>query len=118
MAVSDISLTAGMRNNLLALQKTADQLTKTQDKLSSGKRVNTALDNPTNFFAAAAHMDRASDLNDRKDNMAEAVQTIKNADNGIKAITSLIQAAKGLASSAAATSDTLSQKSDRSHVVL
>ena len=109
MAVSDISLTAGMRNNLLALQKTATQLSSTQDRLSSGKRVNTALDNPTNFFAAAAHMDRASDLNDRKDGMSEAVQTIKNADNGIKAITSLIQAAKGLASSASATSDTLSQ---------
>jgi len=109
MAVSDISLTAGMRNNLLALQKTAQQLQSTQDKLSSGKRVNTALDNPTNFFAAQAHMERASDLNDRKDGMSEAVQTIKNADNGIKAITSLIQAAKGLASSAAATNDTLSQ---------
>ncbi len=109
MAISDISLTAGMRNNLLALQQTSKQLTATQDRLSSGKRVNTALDNPTNFFAAAAHMDRASDLNDRKDGMSEAVQTIKNADNGIRAITSLIQAAKGLASSAAATSDTLSQ---------
>jgi flagellin-like hook-associated protein FlgL len=109
MAISDISLTAGMRNNLLALQKTSQQLQSTQDRLSSGKRVNSALDNPTNFFAAAAHMDRASDLNDRKDGMTEAVQTIKNADNGIKAITSLIQAAKGLASSAGATADTLSQ---------
>ena len=109
MAISDISLTAGMRNNLLALQQTSKQLTATQDRLSSGKRVNSALDNPTNFFAAAAHMERASDLNDRKDGMAEAVQTIKNADNGIKAITSLIQAAKGLASSATATNDTLSQ---------
>ena len=109
MAISDISLTSGMRNNLLGLQKTADQMSKTQDRLSSGKRVNSALDNPTNFFAASAHLDRASDLNDRKDGMAESVQTIKNADNGIKAITSLIQAAKGLASSAASTSDTLSQ---------
>ncbi|MFH1027329.1 MAG: flagellin [Pseudomonadota bacterium] len=109
MAISDISLTAGMRNNLLALQQTSKQLTATQDRLSSGKRVNSALDNPTNFFAAAAHMERASDLNDRKDGMSEAVQTIKNADNGIKAITALIHAAKGLASSAMATNDTLSQ---------
>jgi flagellin-like hook-associated protein FlgL len=109
MAISDISLTAGMRNNLLALQKTSQQLSATQDRLSSGKKVNSALDNPTNFFAAQAHMERASDLNDRKDSMAEGVQIIKNADNGIKAITSLIQAAKGLASSAQATNDTLSQ---------
>lgn len=98
-----------MRNNLLALQKTASQLSSTQERLSSGKRVNSALDNPTNFFAAQGHMERASDLNDRKDSMSEAVQMIKNADNGIKAITSLINSAKGLASAAAATSDTLSQ---------
>ena len=111
MAISDISLTAGMRNNLVALQNTASQLASTQDRLSSGKRVNSALDNPTNFFAAQAAMNRASDLNDRKDGMSEAVQTVKAASNGISAITSLIQSAKGLASSAMATSDTLSQLS-------
>lgn len=109
MAVSDISLTAGMRNNLLALQKTSASLSQTQDRLSSGKRVNSALDNPTNFFAAQGHLERASDLNDRKDGMSEAVATIKTADNGIKAITALIQSAKGLASAAASTSNTLSQ---------
>lgn len=105
MAISDISLTAGMRNNLLALQKTASQLSTTQDRLSSGKRVNSALDNPTNFFAAQGHMERASDLSDRKDGMSEAIQTVKAADNGIKAITALIQSAKGLASAANATAD-------------
>ena len=52
MAISDISLTSGMRNNLLALQSTTKNLQQTQDRLSSGKRVNSALDNPTNFFAA------------------------------------------------------------------
>ena len=109
MAINDISLTAGMRNNLLALQKTASQLQTTQDRLSSGKRVNSALDNPTNFFAAQAATNRASDLNDRKDMMAEAVQTIKAADNGITAITALIQSAKGLASAALGTSDTAAQ---------
>ncbi|HEY3308056.1 MAG TPA: flagellin [Desulfuromonadaceae bacterium] len=109
MAVSDISLTSGMRNNLLGLQKTASNLATTQERLSSGKKVNSALDNPTNFFAAQAANNRASDLHDRKDGMSEAVQTIKSADNGISAITSLIQSAKGLASAAASTSDTLSQ---------
>ena len=109
MAISDISLTAGMRNNLLALTKTASEVTTTQNRLSSGKKVNTALDNPTNFFAAQAANNRASDLNDRKDGMSEAVQTIKSADNGISAITALIQSAKGLASAAAATNDTTSQ---------
>jgi len=109
MAISDISLTAGMRNNLLALQKTASQLASTQDRLSSGKRVNSALDNPTNFFAAQSAVQRAGDLNDRKDGMSEAVQTVKAADNGISAITTLINSAKGLASAAQGTSDSLSQ---------
>ncbi len=117
MAISDISLTAGMRNNLLGLQKTAHQLSQTQDRLSSGKKVNTALDNPTNFFAAQAANNRASDLADRKDGMSEAVQAIKSADNGISAITALIQSAKGLASAATATNDTLSQVTYESQFV-
>ena len=117
MAISDISLTAGMRNNLLGLQKTAQQLSQTQERLGSGKKVNTALDNPTNFFAAQAATNRASDLGDRKDGMSEAVQTIKSADNGISAITSLIQSAKGLASAATATNDTLSQVTYESQFV-
>ncbi|OGU14018.1 MAG: flagellin [Geobacteraceae bacterium GWC2_53_11] len=110
MAISDISLTTGMRNNLLALQKTSAQLTTTQDRLSTGKKVNSALDNPTNFFAAQSHMARASDLNDRKDGMTEAIQTVKAADAGISAITALINSAKGLASAAAGTSNTTNQE--------
>ena len=109
MAITDISLTAGMRNNLLQLQYTSTALQQTQARLSSGKKVNSALDNPTNFFAAQAETQRASDLGDRKDGMSEAVQTIQAANNGITGITALIQSAKGLASSAAATNDTLSQ---------
>ena len=109
MAISDVTLTAGMRNNLLTLQGTADLLKQTQQRLSSGKAVNSALDNPTNFFAAQDSMNRAGDLSARKDAMSEAVQTIQASNNGITAITSLIQAAKSLAGSASATSDTLSQ---------
>lgn len=106
MALNEISLTAGMRNNLFALQKTNNLLQTTQDRLSTGKKVNSALDNPTNFFAAQTHLNRADDLATRKDGMAEAVQTVKAADGGIKAITSLIQAAKGLANTASASSVT------------
>jgi len=104
MAVNDISLTSGMRNNLLSLQKTSDNIATTQQRLSTGKKVNSPLDNPTNYFAAQTHLERASDLTARKDGMAEAVQMVKAADAGIKAITSLIESAKGVASSAAATS--------------
>ena len=64
MTVSDISLTAGMRTNLLSRQNTSQLLNRTQQRISSGKRVNSALDNPTNFFAAQNATQRASDLSD------------------------------------------------------
>jgi flagellin-like hook-associated protein FlgL len=103
ITMSDISLTSGMRSNLLSLQGTNSLINRTQERLSSGKKVNTALDNPTNFFAAEAHVNRASDLSVRKDGMSEAVQGAKAADAGIKAITSLIEAAKGVAGAALST---------------
>ncbi|GFO53245.1 flagellin [Geomonas sp. Red276] len=106
MAVSDISLTAGMRTNLLNLQQTSQLLNRTQQRLSSGKNVNSALDNPTNYFAAQNANQRAGDLADRKDGLSEAVQTVSAANAGITAITGLIQAAKGIATSALSTSDT------------
>jgi flagellin len=106
MSVSDISLTAGMRTNLMNLQNTSNLLNRTQQRLSSGKQVNSALDNPTNYFAAQNATQRAGDLNDRKDGMAEAVQTVSATNAGISAITGLINAAKGIAQSALSTSDT------------
>jgi len=109
MSISDISLTAGMRTNLLNLQGTSDLLNRTQQRLSSGKSVNSALDNPTNYFAAQNANQRAGDLSNRKDGMSNAVQTVAAANAGISAITSLIQAAKGIAQSALSTSDTTVQ---------
>jgi flagellin-like hook-associated protein FlgL len=95
-----ITLTSGMRSNLVSLQKTDNMMELTQKRLSSGKKVNSALDDPVSYFTAVAHEQRASDLAARKDEMSEAVQTIKAADNGIESIRSLIAAAKSLATSA------------------
>jgi flagellin-like hook-associated protein FlgL len=105
MALNDISLTAGMRGNLISLQQTTELLTRTQNRMATGKKVNSALDDPVNFFAAQGHMQRATDLAVRKDGMSEAIQTIKAADSGIKAITDLIQQMKSLATSARTASD-------------
>jgi len=105
MAINDISLTSGMRSNLLSLQQTSSMINTTQTRLASGKKVNSPLDNPTNYFAAQGHVQKAADLSVRKDGMAEAVQTVKAADTGIKALTALIESAKGVASAALATSD-------------
>jgi len=95
-----ITLTSGIRQNLFSLQNTQNLLELTQGRLATGKKVQTALDDPINFFAAQGHQQRATDLASRKDEMGEAVQTVKAANNGIDAITTLIQSAKSLANSA------------------
>ena len=100
MAISDISLTSGMRSNLVSLQSTVTLLNRTQERLASGRSVNSPLDNATNYFVAKSHSDRASDLSVRKDGMGEAIQTVKSANEGISAITDLIASAKGIAQSA------------------
>lgn len=109
MSIDSVSLTSGMRNNLISLQQISSQVATTQERLSSGKKVNSALDNPTSYFASQSEIQRASDLSNRQDGMSEGIQTIQAANAGISGITSLIQSAQGLASSAASTNDTLSQ---------
>ena len=105
MALNNISLTAGMRANLLSLQNTAKLFDTTQTRLATGKKVNTALDDPIAYFAAKGYMDRANDLSGLKDSMNEAIQIIKAADAGITAIEDLVAQAKSLANSALATAD-------------
>ena len=103
---SDIVLSAGVRSNLLQLQKTADVITSTQSKLATGKRVNSALDNPVNYFTAQGLSNRAGDLSSLLDSMSSAFNTIQAANNGITAITKLVQSAQALVSQAQQTSDT------------
>jgi flagellin len=100
MALNSINLTSGMRANLFNLQQTAKDMEVTQKRMATGLRVNTALDDPINFFSAQEHRLRASDLAGRKDGMSEAIQTIKAANVGIEGITNLIAQAKSLAQSA------------------
>ena len=96
----NIHLTAGMRQNLFSLQQTSKDMEVTQKRLATGLRVNTALDDPINFFSAQEHRLRAPDLAGRKDGMSEAIQTIKAANVGVEGINNLIAQAKSLAQSA------------------
>jgi flagellin-like hook-associated protein FlgL len=88
---SSITLSAGVRQNLLSLQQTADMMTTTQNRLSTGKKVNTALDNPTNFFTSASLNARAGDLNSLMDSMSNGVKTLEAADNGLSSITKTLE---------------------------
>ena len=103
--MSDIVLTSGVRANLLQLQKTAALITDTQTKLATGKRVNSALDNPINYFTAQGLTNRAGDLGNLLDSMSSGINTIQAANNGITSITKLVQSAQALASQAQQTTD-------------
>ncbi|SUB01725.1 flagellin [Pannonibacter phragmitetus] len=98
--MADITLSAAVRQNLLTLQQTADFMSGVQNKLATGKKVNSALDNPNSFFTASGLNNRAKDLGTLLDDMGQVVQTMKAADQGITNITKLTESAKAKANQA------------------
>src|SRR5712675_431368 len=100
MSLSNITLSAAVRQNLLSLQGTADLLATTQGRLATGKKVNSALDNPTNFFTAAGLDARSSDISNLLDSIGNGVQVLQAADTGITSLQKLIDTAKSIANQA------------------
>jgi flagellin-like hook-associated protein FlgL len=96
--MSSIVLSASVRQNLLSLQSTADLLSTTQNRLSTGKKVNTALDNPTNFFTAQGLENRASDITNLLDGIGNGVQVLQAANTGLTSLQKLVDTAKSIAS--------------------
>ena len=103
-----ITLTSGMRKNLFSLQNTQKLLETTQTRLATGLRVQKAVDDPINYFTALEHRQRSDDLALRKDEMAESIQLINSANDGVESINALIASAKSLAQSALSSSTTAS----------
>jgi flagellin len=95
--MADIALSNGVRQNLLSMQSTVDLMGRTQNRLATGKKVNSALDNPTNYFVAAGLENRSTDLSRLLDSMGLGIKTLEAADNGIKSIKKLIETAQGTA---------------------
>jgi flagellin len=95
--MSGIVLSASVRQNLLSLQSTAELLSTTQNRLASGKKVNTALDNPTNFFTAQGLDNRASDINNLLDSIGNGVQVLQAANTGLTSLQKLVDTAKSIA---------------------
>jgi flagellin-like hook-associated protein FlgL len=98
--MSGIVLSSSVRQNLLSLQSTAELLSTTQNRLATGKKVNTALDNPTNFFTAASLDNRASDINNLLDGISNGVQVLQAANTGISSLQKLVDSAKSVANQA------------------
>src|ERR1700731_425432 len=98
--MSGIVLSAAVRQNLLSLQSTADLLATTQNRLASGKKVNSALDNPTNYFTAQGLDNRASDINNLLDAIGNGVQVLQAANTGLTSLQKLVDTAKSIANQA------------------
>src|SRR6516162_4270201 len=109
---SGIILSASVRQNLLSLQSTSDLLATTQGRLASGKRVNSALDNPVNFFTASGLDSRASDINNLLDSIGNGVQVLQAANTGITSLQKLVDTAKSIASQALQTTVGYSTKAN------
>jgi flagellin len=109
--MASIVLSASVRQNLLSLQSTADLLSTTQSRLATGKKVNSALDNPTNFFTAASLDSRASDINNLLDGIGNGVQVLQAANTGISSLQKLVDSAKSVANQALQTTVGYSSKS-------
>ena len=89
--MADVNLSKAVRSNLLSLQSTAAAMAKTQNRLATGLKVNSALDNPSNFFTASALNSRAGDMANLLDSMSSGIKTIEAADNGLKSITKTVE---------------------------
>jgi flagellin len=96
--MSGIVLSASVRQNLLSLQSTASLLATTQNRLATGKKVNSALDNPTNFFTAQGLDNRAGDIANLLDGIGNGVQVLQAANTGITSLQKLVDSAKSIAS--------------------
>jgi hypothetical protein len=115
--MSGIVLSSSVRQNLLSLQSTAELLATTQSRLSTGKKVNTALDNPTNFFTAQSLDGRASDISNLLDGIGNGVQVLQAANTGITSLQKLVDTAKSIANQALQTTVGYSTKSNVSATI-
>src|SRR5947207_5880155 len=117
MKMSGIVLSASVRQNLLSLQSTAELLSTTQNRLATGNKVNSALDNPTNFFTAQGLNNRASDITNLLDSIGNGVQVLQAANTGLTSLQKLVDTAKSIANQVLQTTVGYSTKSSATTTV-
>src|ERR1700721_3366515 len=101
--MTGIVLSSAVRQNLLSLQSTASLLATTQNDLATGNAVNSALDNPTNYFTAQGLNNRASDIGNLLDSIGNGVQVLQSANTGITSLQALVSTPQRIANQVLAT---------------
>ncbi|HAD86533.1 MAG TPA: hypothetical protein DCG48_04150 [Rhodospirillaceae bacterium] len=97
--MSDVALSAAVRSSLLALQRTTDLIDRTNNRLSTGLRVSSPVDDPVSFFSSKALMDRSFDFTERKDGIDQGISTVTAALDGVESIDTVVRQLKGIATS-------------------
>ncbi len=95
-----VTLTAAVRQNLLSLQNTTNLIGRTQNRLSTGLAVASAIDDPVSFFQAKAVSDRASDFQDKKKGIDQGISTMTAATDALTGVEAMVRQLKGLATNA------------------
>jgi flagellin-like hook-associated protein FlgL len=106
MSINAVSLSSSTRANLASLRQTADLLSSSEEKLATGKKVNSALDNATEYFASRGFLNKANDLSNLKDSLSTSIQTVTSAISTIDSVQSLVEQLQSITVSALQTSDT------------
>jgi flagellin-like hook-associated protein FlgL len=109
--MSDITLTAGMRANLLSLQQTSVLMARTQMRLATGKAVNSSVDDAAKYFEALSLRQRSDTLSDLKSAMGDAIQVVKAASAGIDTALAILDQMRSLINQANGSSDTATRSS-------
>jgi flagellin-like hook-associated protein FlgL len=115
--MTGIVLSASVRQNLLSLQSTAELLSTTQNRLATGNKVNSALDNPTNFFTSQGLNNRSNDINNLLDSIGNGVQVLQAANTGLTSLQKLVDTAKSVANQVLQTTVGYSTKSNATTTV-
>jgi len=98
--MSDVAISSSIRSNLLSLQKTSDLMDRTSQRLSTGKKVQSATDDAVAFFQAKGLTDRANDLDERKSRMEQGIKTVNTAIEGLSGVEDILRQMKGAVVSA------------------
>ena len=103
--MSDVTLSASVRQSLLSLQNTTSLVERTQNRLSTGLRVSSAIDDPVAFFQSKSLSDRASDFLEKKDGIDQGISTVTSALDGVESIEALVKQMKGISNSMKSATD-------------
>ncbi len=89
-----VDLTRATRDTLTSLRSAIDQAAIAGERISTGKRVNDPLDDPASYFTSQKLSNQAAELDRTLEQVGQAVQVVRAADDGLTSMTKLMDTAR------------------------